>query len=192
MKQLKHNFLLSSILLIPIIWFSWSAYEKVLNENLLDENSYHAANKYFSDGLYEDALRSYKQAESDNPQFIHAKRGIARSLMQLGRNNEALNYFNKVIELDPTFGTSYANRGILHDRMQSYTKAIADYHKALQLDPSISKGPSLITRFLRNQVEKPATIIDRLHYLQAELEKPEKLQVLHIEEKNKAQISYKQ
>ena len=191
MKPVKVNFLLSTVLLIPIVWISWSAFEKTFHKKLPGEYAYHAANKYFSDGLYEDALNSYKQAVFENPNLIHAKRGIARSLMQLGDNDEALDIFNKVIELEPSFATSYANRGILHDRMQAHTEAIADYQKALQLDPNLAKGPSLMTRFLRNQSEEPATIVDRLHYLQTELNKPKQSQVLHIQEKDEAQLSYK-
>jgi len=191
MHQLRNNFLPSIILLVPIIWISWSIYEKTFDEKHAGENAYHAANKFFSDGLYEEALKAYHQALSENSQFIHAQRGVARSLMQLGHNDEALKAFNKIIALEPNFATSYANRGILLDRMQAYPAAIADYEKAMQLDPELAEGPGFSTRFLRNQVEKPATIVDRLHYLQAELKKPEKLQVLHMQEKDDAQLSYK-
>lgn len=185
-----NNFFIKSILLITIIWISWSIFVN-LYKNSSGENAYHAANKYFSDGLYSNALYAYHQALAEKPNFIPAKRGLARSLMQLNRNDEALQIFNEVIELEPKCGTSYANRGILYDRMQSYASAIADYKKALQLDPKLAEGPSFLTRFFRNQSRKPSTVADRLHYLQNELKKPKSSQVLKINERDDVQKPYK-
>ena len=111
--------------------------------------------------------------------------------MLLEQYDEALGVFNKVIEQEPEFSASYANRGILHDRMQNYTAAIADYEKAIQLDPEIADGPSWITRFLRNQAEKPPTILDRMKYLQVEMSKPEDQRVLQLPNKDEKQRPYK-
>jgi tetratricopeptide (TPR) repeat protein len=166
-------------------------YDGAFKEKLDGESHYHAANKYFEDGMFGDALISYRKAFTENPQLIHANRGIARSLMMLERYEEALSIFNKVIEQEPEFSASYANRGILYDRMQNYTAAIADYEKAVQLDPEIAEGPSWITRFLRNQAEKPPTILDRMKYLQAEMSKPEDQRVLQLPKKDEEQRPYK-
>ena len=75
--------------------------------------------------------------------------------------------------------------------MENYELAIADYKKALQLNPDLAKGPSWLTRFLRNQAEKPPSILDRLNYLLAEMEKPESQRVLKFPDKDKQQRSYK-
>ena len=191
MEKTQYNYLIRAILVLTIIFIAWSIYDGALRENTLGESSYHAANKYFEDGMYKDALESYKQAVKDNPSFIHAYRGIARSLMQLGRHEEALNKFEEVIRKEPNFGASYANRGILNDRMGNYEAAIHDYKKAIKLDPNLIEGPSWITRFLRNQPDKPSTILDRLNYLQTEMEKPEHQRMLKIPEKDKQQRPYK-
>ncbi len=191
MEKTHYNYLTRAALLLTIIFIGWSIYDGALKEKTLGESTYHAANKYFEDGRYKDALQSYKQAVIDNPNLIHAHRGIARSLMQLGQHKEALQKFDEVINEEPEFGASYANRGILNDRIGNYEAAIRDYEKAIKLDPKLSEGPSWITRFLRNQAEKPPTIIDRLTYLQSEMQKPKHQRLLKIPEKDKQQRPYK-
>lgn len=191
MEKRQYNFLIRLALLLTIAWIVWSIYDGAIREKTIGENYYHAGNKFFEDGLYDDALDAYQQALDKNPYLIHARRGIARTLMQLNRYEEALSVFNNVITQEPDFAASYANRGILHDRLQSYTAAIADYEKAIQLDPELAKGPSWLTRFLRNQAEKPPTILDRMNYLKAEQKKPEGERILQIPEKDREQRPYK-
>ena len=191
MEKTHYNYLTRAVLVLTILFIGWSIYDGALRESTLGESSYHAANKFFEDGMYKDALQSYNQAVKDNPSFIHAHRGIARSLMQLGRFEEALKKFDEVIDQEPNFGASYANRGILNDRMENYEAAIRDYKKAIKLDPNLIEGPSWITRFLRNQPEKPSTILDRLNYLQTEMKKSEHQRILKMPEKDKQQRPYK-
>jgi tetratricopeptide (TPR) repeat protein len=112
--------------------------------------------------------------------------------MQLGRSKDALADFNLAIKRQSEFAGTYASRGILYDRMGEYEKAIADYERALQLDPDIAKGPHWLTRFLRLQPEKPPTVADRARYLRAELAKPESQRMLRQPELDAAQRSYKQ
>ena len=191
MEKVQYNFLVRAALLLTIAWIGWSLYDGAFREKVGGESAYHAGNKFFEDGLYKDALKSYQDALRKNPQFINAKRGVARSLMQLGQNEKALETFNEVIASEPEFGASYANRGILNDRMGNYKAAIADYNKAIQLNPELAEGPKWLTRFLRNQAEKPPTILDRMKYLQAEMDKPEDQRVLQLPDKDEGQRPYK-
>ena len=191
MENIQYKILVKIALGLTIAWIAWSLYDGAFKEELSGESHYHAANKYFEDDMYDNAHNSFQKALAENPQLIHAKRGIARSLMMLERYDEALSIFNNIIEQEPEFSASYANRGILHDRMQNYTAAIADYEKAIQLDPEIAKGPTWLTRFLRNQAEKPPTILDRMNYLHAEMSKPENQRVLQLPEKDEEQRPYK-
>ncbi|MGD8642002.1 MAG: tetratricopeptide repeat protein, partial [Gammaproteobacteria bacterium] len=120
-----------------------------------------------------------------------ALRGKARTLMQLRRYDEALRTFDIAIAEEPQFAGTYANRGILFDRMGRYQKAIDDYEHALALDPELADGPNWLTRFLRLQPEKPPTIADRAQYLQQELAKPEAERVLKVPEQDQQQRPYK-
>lgn len=191
MENTQYKALMKIALFLTIAWVAWSLYDGAFKEKLDGESHYHAANKYFEDGMFDNALYSYRKAIVENPQFIHSSRGIARSLMMLEQYEEALDEFNKVIEKEPEFSASYANRGILHDRMHNYAAAITDYEKAIQLNPEIAEGPSWITRFLRNQAKKPPTILDRMKYLKAEMSKPEDQRVLQLPEKDGKQRPYK-
>ena len=191
MKDIQSKLLVQVAILLTVVFIGWSIYDGAVREKTVGESSYHAANKFFEDRKYNEALNAYKKAVIQNPNLIHAQRGTARTLMQLGQNEKALIKFNEVINIEPEFGASYANRGILHDRMENYELAIADYKKALQLNPDLAKGPSWLTRFLRNQAEKPPSILDRLNYLLAEMEKPESQRVLKFPDKDKQQRSYK-
>jgi tetratricopeptide (TPR) repeat protein len=109
----------------------------------------------------------------------------------MGNETEAMQEFNLVIEDNPELAPAYADRGILYDRMGEHRKALADYRKAIELDPEILEGPGWLWRFMRNIDEKPPTIKDRAAYLEAELAKPEEERVLKVPEKDEKQRMYK-
>ena len=191
MVEKNNNILVLSAIVLGVFVIAWSIYDGALRQSIPGENKYHSANKYFEDGHYQQAKLSYQACLSVNPDFIQAKRGLARSLMQLNEYEESLIVFNEVIDEEPTFAASYANRGILYDRMGRYPEAIKDYNKAIELDESILDGPSWITRFLRNQEDKPPNVHERALYLQNELQKPQDEQLLKVPELDELQKPYK-
>jgi hypothetical protein len=76
--------------------------------------------------------------------------------------------------------------------MGRHEEALANYTKALRLDPEIASGPHWLTRFLRNQREAPPTVADRARYLRAELAKPQDERVLRVPEIDAQQRPYEQ
>jgi len=88
-------------------------------------------------------------------------------------------------------GVALANRGILKDRMGDYSGALADYLQSLQLAPEVKEGPGLLTRFMRNQPQKPPTVADRARYLEQQLALPESQRMLRLPEQDSRQRSYK-
>ena len=46
----------------------------------------------------------------------------------------ALENFNTVIEIDPTYGPSYNGRGLVWDRFYKFDDAIKDFTKAISID----------------------------------------------------------
>ncbi len=191
MDERLHKFLVYTAVVMTIAWIGWTAYDGFLSPGNPGDDSYLAAEKYFEDGYYQKALTTYNEALEVSPDHIYAKRGKARSLMQLGRLHEALQLLNDVVAREPDFAPSYANRGILNDRMGRYQKALQDYEHALQLDPELAEGPGWITRFFRLQPEKPPTIDRRIAYLRQELAKPESERTLRKPELDEKQRPYK-
>ena len=102
------------LILLSLWWAFYKGTRPDVNPGGL---SFSRAVSFYTDRKYEDALHYYETSIREHPDFIHAKRGRARTLMQLGRDGEALEAFSEVLEQDPNSSVSFANRGILQDRM---------------------------------------------------------------------------
>ena len=88
-------------------------------------------------------------------------------------------------------GVAYANRGILRDRMGDYAGALEDYEAAMRLEPDVAEGPGFLTRFMRNQPEKPPSVADRARYLREQLAKPAADRLLNIPEEDEKQRAHR-
>lgn len=174
-----------------LAWVGWTIVDTFFIERIPGNTAYQEGELFFEDGEYGEALAKYEEALAEQPEAPHYVRAKARALTQLGRHDEALRWFDRAVELQPFFGGTYANRGILYDRMGEFEKAVVDYEKALKLDESTGEGPHWLIRFLRNQPEPPPTIADRLAYLKQELAKPESERVLRVPELDEKQRTYK-
>ncbi|MDH3316009.1 MAG: tetratricopeptide repeat protein [Gammaproteobacteria bacterium] len=192
MDEALYKFLKWTAIALGCAWVGWSIYDSFMREHAPGDFEYKRAEQFFADDEYQRALKEYEDALDENPQHIYAMRGKARALLQMRRFDEAMAQYDKVISAQPDLGVNYANRGILFDRLGRYEQAIADYEKALALDPELDEGPHWLTRFLRNQPEKPPTIGDRAKYLRAELAKPPEQRVLRVPEIDEKQRTYKQ
>ena len=192
MDKNLYRFLKWTAIILTLAWIGWSFYDSMISPRNPGDLAYLEGNNLFEDGEYRRALVKYDEALSEDRNHLHALRGRALSLMQLGQSPQALTAFNTAISLDPQFGATYANRGVLHDRMGRYDEAIEDYERGLALDPELAEGPHWLTRFLRNQPQKPPGIAERATYLRRELAKPEGERLLRVPEKDAEQRSYKQ
>jgi len=56
--------------------------------------------------------------------------------VKIGKYQEAITDYDKVIALDPNDTDAYYNRGLTKDYLQRYEEAIADYDKAISLEPN--------------------------------------------------------
>lgn len=61
------------------------------------------------------------------------EKGVA--LVVEGKYNEAIEVFNKAIQLNPNDAVAYNNRGAAYGQIGNYKQQIEDCNKALQLDP---------------------------------------------------------
>lgn len=187
---------------MAVAFVGWAAWDKLFGSVAPGDRAYHAGNTLFEDGFYERAAAEYRAALDEDPEHLHALRGLARSLHKMGAREEALATYDEAIARVPevpedddaraALAANFANRGILLDTMGRHRRALEDYERALELDPEIASGPHWLTRFLRNQPEPPPTIADRARYLRAELQKPEGERLLRVPEVDAQQRTYKQ
>ncbi len=191
MDDRTYKLLVRIAVVMGLAWVGWTVYDGFFAHTEPHAQQFNAADRFFQDGLYEDALAEYQQiliADRDN---LRALGGKAQTLMQLGRNAEALDLLDQLIVRKPEFAPAYVSRGILKDRMGDYQGALEDYDRSLSLDAEVAEGPGLLTRFLRNQADKPPTVADRAQYIREQLAKPESERLLRIPKEDAKQRSYK-
>ena len=111
--------------------------------------------KYFSQGDYRSAKKHFKQALEFDPQFARAYNNLGLVQLHLAgmpipivkyefeRREEhltiAIKYFDKARLLDPDMDDAYSNRGTARRLLkgkETTDEILADYHKALELNPN--------------------------------------------------------
>jgi glucose repression mediator protein len=70
-------------------------------------------------GLYDDALFAYERALLHNHSSIRAMAGIALILKKREKYSPAIDYLNKVLQLDPTNGELWGELGTSSSSKQS-------------------------------------------------------------------------
>jgi tetratricopeptide (TPR) repeat protein len=190
MDDRLYGFLKYAAIVAALAWAGWSLYD-YLGSKEPGDFAYHAGSNYFADGHYTEALKEYEKALTEAPDHLPAKRGRAETLIMLQREHEAITAYQELLELQPDNAGHYANLGIAYDRQGEYEMALRYYETSLAMDSTIQDGPGWLTRFLRNQAEKPSGIAERAGYIKSQLALPERERVLHIPEVDDSQRPYK-
>ena len=60
--------------------------------------------------------------------------------MKQEKHKEALEQYNKAIEIDANNAVYYSNRAAAHSKLSDYASSIEDCKNALKIDPSYSKA----------------------------------------------------
>jgi len=211
MDEKRYILLTRIAIVLTVAWVGWTIFDSGYNE--LEPGTYEldAARNNLEDGRFEESLALFSAVYKKDTENLGALRGMAQALMQMGAHaeqpaftldcyNQAMSHYNEAIEREKKrektplrqriMGVAYANRGILRDRMGDYPGALSDYDRSMQLEPEVVEGPGFLTRFMRNQAEKPPTIADRARYLRAELTKPENERLLRIPALDARQRAY--
>ena len=152
--------------------------------------SYIDGGNLFKDGQYARAAEYFQDTLEKNPRHDAALRALANSKVQLKRYDEAMNAIERAIRITPEFGGNYVLRGIIYDRSGRHRQAMADYERALKLDPEVAEGMHWLDRLLYNVQENPPTIADRLAYLKKQFALPASERVLRIPEADDKQRPY--
>ena len=100
-----------------------------------------------------EALFSNMLDRAPNHKQALVSRGAAR--LNDERPGEAIDDFNRAIEMDPSYARAYHLRGLAHEKQGAFSTAIDDFGRALELDPDYGAAyysrASLLTRMGRNE-----------------------------------------
>jgi len=154
------------------------------------------------DKKYEQALEAANKALDKTPN--HRGAMMCKSLVFISEKkyteadkvlSNLIIFLEKNLEGDDrtgigTLAAAYANRGIIKDRNKNYEGALKDYVKALGIDHEAVAGPGLGTVIL-NYKFKSSSVKERALYLNEQLQLPEDVRVLTIEELDAGQVMHK-
>ncbi|NNG03036.1 MAG: tetratricopeptide repeat protein [Inquilinus sp.] len=154
------------------------------------------------DGLFDEAIEHFGLALQEAPDHRGALMGRALVFIQTEQYADAIDELDYLIETlhrttEPDDATgigvlaaAYANRGIVHDRIGEYEKALEDYIEALETDVETVSGPGIVHKILHG-ADDLSTVRDRAEYLHSQFQLPESERVLRIPEIDDQQRMYK-
>ena len=94
------------------------------------EDHYYAALDLVSEGLQERALDEYQKSLDADPVFTEAMHGMARTLQDLNRLDEAIVVANRIAELDPDDVLAHTSLSVLYQKKGMIPEAEAEANKA--------------------------------------------------------------
>jgi len=94
------------------------------------EEHYYAALDLFADGSHEAALNEYRESAAADPTFTEALHGMARTLLDLGRLDEALEVSKRIAEIDPDDVLAHTSLSVLYQKKGMVPEAEAEANKA--------------------------------------------------------------
>lgn len=127
---------------------------------------------YVKLGQAQAALRDFEQAIRFNPKLAdsHAARGDL--LRKLGRLEDALESYEASLKLAPK-ALTYNNRGLVYFLQKQDQRALADFNKAMELDPTLAISYASRASLLRVQGKLREALKDYQQFLRLAPEHPQ-------------------
>ena len=94
------------------------------------ENHYYAALDLFAEGDHERALDEYRKSIAADPTFTEALHGMARTLQDLDRLDDAIKVSKQISELDPDDVLAHTSLSVLYQKKGMVPEAEAEANKA--------------------------------------------------------------
>jgi protein O-GlcNAc transferase len=102
---------------------------------------------------FAEAIASYSQELTINPQSAETVHNLGSALQKLGRLEQAVVCYQKAISLSPLYAEAYNNLGVTYNGLGLVEKAIASYRRAIALDPASADAHSNLANALTGQGE---------------------------------------
>ena len=117
----------------------------------------YAGNSFFKEGLFSDAIKSYKMAISFNQDFAEAYYNIGVANAKQDNYEEAIKWFDKSLELKKEYKNAYYSRGVSYYRLNELEKAKQDLIKVIEIEYDINAyfdlGVILVKQFRLDEAE---------------------------------------
>ena len=113
-------------------------------------------------GNYQDACEEFRYMIGDNPDSVFGHFGLSNSLLLSGAYEEALGVVERVIELDPSQGHSYAIRGKCLIELGRLDEGVAAFDSVIDLGAWDSLTVAAAELVRRGQVEVADRYLDRV------------------------------
>ena len=94
------------------------------------EDHYYAALDLFADGEHEGALDEYRKSIEADPTFTEALHGMARTLQDLERLDEAIEVSKRMVEIDPDDILAHTSLSVLYQKKGMIPEAESEANKA--------------------------------------------------------------
>ena len=110
-------------------------------------------------GLYDEAIESYKRAIELDPKFVVANNNLGMVYIDKEMFPEAIAAFDRTIELDPSYAEAHNNLGFVCRRLGDDAKAAVHYTKFIELEPDVEDAQKIrawIERARGGKQEAPA------------------------------------
>ncbi|MGD1921671.1 MAG: tetratricopeptide repeat protein [Pleurocapsa sp.] len=121
----------------------WAGIEKLeLTHSCQSEKLKQSAQDYYQQGKafknsgdIASAIVNFTQAIELAPDNVNAYFGRGASYSYLGKYQNSIDDFSRLVEFHPT-AANYYNRGVIYYLMKKYKKAIANFTQAISLKPN--------------------------------------------------------
>lgn len=132
-----------------------SALEYATKQLNNQKNSYYLIERgliYIDGGMLQDAIADFLAAIEDNPSDIYAYNNLAYAYELSGKNDEAIEMYQKAIEVDKTHETSlpYVNLGDVYMIKHEYDTALGAYERTKAIFPQYSLIKKMGDAYRRN------------------------------------------
>ncbi len=98
-------------------------------------------------GDYKAYLSAIEHAQEIDPFSPVITLNVGAAHLLLGQDEEALRYFKKCADLDPSFASGYAWAGMAYEKMKNYQEALPQFQKAVELSGRSSESLSYLGHF---------------------------------------------
>ena len=92
--------------------------------------------RYYKNKKYSEAIRVFKGIIEQYPDSKEAHYMLGNAYFRKNMPDEALEEYNRVKLLDPTYIDAYENSGVIYANRGDFQKAIGEWKRILEIDPS--------------------------------------------------------